>query len=42
VATSHKHVQIVLHRLKVPNRAAAAMIASSLLQKNGTERERSA
>jgi DNA-binding NarL/FixJ family response regulator len=42
VATAHKHVQNVLHRLRVPNRAAAAMIASSLLQKTGTERERSA
>ena len=42
VATAHKHVQNVLHRLKVPNRAAAAMIASALLQKNAPDRERSA
>jgi DNA-binding NarL/FixJ family response regulator len=42
VATAHKHVQNVLHRLKVPNRAAAVMIASGLLQKNESTRERSA
>ncbi len=42
VATAHKHVQNVLHRLKVPNRAAAVMIASGLLQKNEGTRERSA
>jgi DNA-binding NarL/FixJ family response regulator len=42
VATAHKHVQNLLRRLKVPNRAAAAMTASSLLQKNDTKRERSA
>jgi two-component system nitrate/nitrite response regulator NarL len=42
VATAHKHVQNLLHRLKVPNRAAAVMIASGLVLKDETSRERSA
>jgi two-component system nitrate/nitrite response regulator NarL len=40
VATAHKHVQNVLRRLQVPNRAAAVMIASGL--KSETPGERSA
>ena len=42
LATAHKHVQNVLHRLNVPNRAAAVMIASGLLRKGDDPRERSA
>jgi two-component system nitrate/nitrite response regulator NarL len=41
VATAHQHVQNVLHRLNVPNRAAAVMITSGLL-KDERSRERSA
>jgi DNA-binding CsgD family transcriptional regulator len=35
VATAHKHVQNLLRRLSVPNRAAAVMIASGLLRETG-------
>lgn len=42
LATAHKHVQNLLRRLQVPNRAAAVMIASGLAQKSETSGERSA